>query len=253
MRRFVRIAKAILLLLAAGLLAASVGVVMPRTVRVVGPDGAPVEAWAAYHYTGYRFNFVDSIQYSRTGAIVKSDADGELRLAGKIYWRFPFDGWLGHRVDLLYAPALHSAIQYPLAADPFPRLFGRSGDGKTLFPVDQTDDPEMWGRSLDGLYSFVRYDLMSEPTRKVYVTRATVDTLARQAVADYRAFVKTHAATPRAVPTMGMDWLQYQTEAEREATLARIREDLAREPLWGPYLEQSWGKKIAELERKTGG
>ncbi len=253
MRRSVRIAKSILVLLVAGLLAASIGVVMPRTVRVVGPDGAPVEAWAAYHYSGYRFNFVDSIRYSRAGAIVRTDADGELRLAGKIYWRFPLDGWLAHRVDMLYAPALHSAIHYPLAAAPFPRLFGRSGDGKTLFPVDQTGDPEMWGRSLDGLYSFVRYDLMSEPARKVSVTRATVDTLARQVVADYRAFVKTHAATPRTAPTMGMEWLQGRTEAEREAALARIREDLAREPLWGPYIERTWGGQIADLGRQIGG
>ncbi|MDH3230534.1 MAG: hypothetical protein OEN55_12145 [Alphaproteobacteria bacterium] len=253
MKRIRRLAVKILLGLAAIGVVASVGVVMPRTVRVVGPDGAPVEAWAAHYYHGYRFNFVHPIEYFRPGAIVKTDADGNFRLPARIYLRVPLDGWLGHQIDLLYAPALHSATLYPLAARPIPRIFERSGDGGTLRLVDQTGDPEIWARNLDSLYSFVRYDLMSERARKVSVTPEAVDALARQVIAEYRAFAETHAAMPRTVPTMGMDYLEYQPAAEREAILARIRDDLAREPLWGPYIERSRGRRIAELERKIGG
>ena len=253
MKRFGPLTVKILLGLVAIVMVASVGVVMPRTVRVVGPDGAPVEAWAAYHYAGHRFNFVDSIGYSRPGAIAWTGADGNLRLSGKIYLRFPLDGWLDHRIDLLYAPALHTAIPYPLAADPVPRIFERSDDDGTLRLVDHTGDPELFERSLDRLFSLVRYDLMSGRAGKFSVTAQTTDALAKQVVGEYRAFAENHAATPRTMPTMGMEYLQYQPDAEREAVLTRLREDLAREPLWGPYMERAWGRRIAELERKIGG
>lgn len=228
---------------------ASVGVVTPRTIRIVGPDGAPVEAWAAFHYEGYRFGFVETLVYSGTGAIARTDADGNLSLPGKIYLRLPLDGWLHHRIDLLYAPALHAATVYPLAADPFPRMFDRSEDGGSIRLADWTRDPEMWMRGFDSLFSFVRYDLIGGAPRKVAARRQTADALAEQTIADYRAFLERHAATPRTVPTIGMDHLQYAPEAERDATLARIRDGLAREPLWGPYVERVWRKRIAEMER----
>jgi len=232
---------------------ASVGVVMPRTIRVTGPDGAPVEAWAAYHYLGYRFGLVESLSYSHAGAIARTDADGNLRLPGTIYLHLPIDGWLRHRIDLLYAPGLHAATEYPLAADPTPRNFSRSGDGGTIRLADRTDDPEMWMRGFDRLFAFVRYDLMGGMPRDVTAGLRNVDALARQVMADYRAFLERHAKTRRTVPTIGTGHLQYMPEAEREATIARIRADLAREPLWGPYVERVWSDRIAELERRIRG
>lgn len=233
--------------------ATSVGVVMPRTVRIVGPDGTPVEAWAAYHYDGYRFGLVETLTYTRAGAIARPDPDGNLHLPGRIYLRLPIDGWLGHRIDLLYAPNLHAAISYPLAADPSSRSFSRSDDGGTISLADRTDDPEMWMRDFDTLFAFVRYDLLGGWQRKIAAGPQEVDHIARQVIDDYRAFLEHHAATPRATPTIGMEYLQYLPEAEREVTLARVREGLAREPLWGPHVERTWDKRIAELERKTGG
>lgn len=244
-------AKILLGLILAGTIA-SVGVVMPRTIRVVGPDETPIEAWAAYHYEGSRFNFADSIAYRRPGALVKTDGDGNLRLAGTIYLHFPLNGWLSPRIDLLYAPELHGVVAFPLAADPAVRIFERSTDGRTLRLADQTGDPELWALSLERLISFVRYDLMGRAPHDTAVDPGTVDVLANQAIADYRSFVERHAATPRTIPTIGVDHLNYASEAEREATLARIRAGLAREPFWGPYMQRIWGQRIFDLEQSLG-
>lgn len=244
-------AKIVLGLMLAGTIA-SVGVVMPRTIRTAGPDGTPVEAWAAYHYEGNRFNFADSIAYRRPGALVKTDSDGNLHLAGTIYLHFPLDGWLSPRIDLLYAPALHGVVAFPLAAEPAVRIFERSTDGRMLRLADQTNDPELWARSLGRLIPYLRHDLMGGSPHDIAVDPRTVEILAEQAIADYRAFVERHAATPRTIPTIGVDHLKYESEAEREATLARIRAELAREPLWGPYVQRIWGQQVSDLERATG-
>jgi len=231
----------------------SVGVVMPRTIHIVGTEGAPVEAWAAYHYHGYRFGLVESLSYTRTGVIVRTDSNGRLRLPGTIYLRLPIDGWLRHRIDLLYAPGLHAAVPYPLAAEPSPRTFRRSENGNTIFLDDRTGDPELWMRGFDRLFAFVRYDLIGGWQREVAASPQTVDALAGQVIADYRTFIDRHADTSRSAPTIGMAHLQYLPAAERDPILARIRNDLAREPLWGPYVERVWGKRIAELEHRVGG
>lgn len=232
---------------------ASIGVVTPRTIRVTGPAGTPAVAWAAYHYEGNRFNFADAIAYTRTGAVIRSSADGMLRLPGKIYLRFPLDGWLQPRIDLLYVPVLHSAVSYPLKADAIPRIFDRGDNGRTLRLANLDGDPESWARSLEFLFSFVRHDLLDAGSRNVVADRQSIDSLAREIIADYRAFVARHADTPRTMPTVGMAHLQYAPAAEREATLARIREDLAREPFWGPHVERAWSDRVSKLERMIGG
>lgn len=253
MRRILRMTAIVLTALVVICAVASVGVVSPRTVRVVGADGGPVDAWAAYYYQGNRFSFVDAVDYSLPGGIARTDTDGNLRLPSAVYLRFPLDGRLQHRIELLYAPALHATARYPLAADPLPRIFARSDDGGTVRLADQTGDPEMFERSLGSLFSLVRYDLMGGSGRKFVASAETVEALALQVVGEYRALIELHAGTPRTVPTMGMDHLRYQPDAEREAILARIHEGIAREPLWGPYVERVWGRRIADLERMIGG
>lgn len=253
MSRFRRLVLILLIGLVALGAIASAGVVMPRTVRAVGPDGAPVDVWIAYYYEGYRFNLVDTISYSRPGAIARTNADGALRLAGTFYWRFPLDGWLRHRVILLSAPTLHVSrrVQFDGAASD--EVVEVVGEGTVLRLADLADRAEDRAQGLNDLYSFVRYHLMSDESRLVAAAPETVAALARQVVVEYRDLIETHAQTPRRMPTRGLSYLQYQPAAEREATLARIREDLAREPLWGPYLERIWHRRVGELELEIGG
>lgn len=252
MKRFRRLTLIFLLALAAIGLIASVGVVMPRTVRLLGPDGAPANAWIAYYYEGYRFNLVDTISYSRPGGITRTDGDGTVRLAGKLYLHVPLDGWLRHRVILLSAPDLHVSARVQFDGAGSGDAVDVLDDGALLQLADLAGRPEERAQGLNDLYAFVRYQLMTEEPRHVTATAETVAALAQQVITEYRSLIETHARTSRGMPTIGMDYLQYQPATEREAILARIREDLAREPLWGPYLERIWSRRIAELERQIG-
>lgn len=130
MRRFIRILAIIFLALAAALLASSLGVVMPRSFQDVGPDGAPAETWVAYVYRGYRLNFVDSISWTTTGGIVRTNGQGVVHLPMLVYWKVPFDGWLRHDVRTIYAPALHATRNERLP-----------DNGAVLTIPDNTADP----------------------------------------------------------------------------------------------------------------
>jgi hypothetical protein len=237
MKRFVRIVAVVLLLLAAGLLASSVGVVMPRSFRVVGPTGAPATAWAAYDYEGQRLNFVGSLVWDRPGGIVRADDNGAIRLPMLVYLKAPLDGWLTHRVRLIHTPALHATLHEH-----------RPAGGTALKFQDYTAAPAAWGHTFDEIYSLVAYDLMLSTHERYAVEPKTVKELARLVVDDYRALLAAHGETPRIVPEDIPGHLQFASDEDRAEWRERMRREIEREPTWGAYLERRYAKRIAELE-----
>jgi hypothetical protein len=241
MKRFVRILVILFLLLMAALLASSFGVVMPRSFRVVGPDGAPVEAWVAHDYRGYRLNFVHPLSWTRMGGIVRSNGQGAVELPKLVYLKLPLDGWLRHDVQMIYAPALHATLNEHLP-----------DDGAVLTIPDNTADPAAWDRALGEIHSLVAYDLVFGGHERFAVEHETVGTLARQVAADYRAFLALHGGRQRELPTEMPRHLQYASDHDRTEWWEHMRRDIARNPTWGAYLERRYAKTVAKLEEMFG-
>jgi len=240
-KRFVRILVIVSLLLAVALLASSVGVVMPRSFRVVGPDGTPAAAWVAYVYRGHRLNFVDSISWTRTGGIVHGDRDGVVRLPALFYFKRPLDGWLHHDVRTIYAPAQHATLNNH-----------RPEDGAVLKVSDNTADPAAWDGALRAFYSLIAYDLVYARPARYAVAPETVATLVRLLAADYRALLAMHDGRRRAMPTEVPPHLRHAPEHDRAAWREQVRRQIEREPTWGAYLERMYAGHIAKLEAKVG-
>jgi len=241
MKRFVRILMIIFLLLAAALLASSLGVVMPRSFRVVGPDGAPVEAWVAYVYRGYRLNFIHPVSWTSIGGIVKSDDHGVVRLPKLVYLKMPLDGWLRHDVQTIYAWANHATLKEHLP-----------DDGAVLTTADNTADPVAWDRALGEIHSLVAYDLVYGGHERYAVEPETVGTLVRRLVDDYRAFLALHGGRQRALPNEIPGHLQYASDHDRAEWWERMRREIDRYPTWGAYLKHRYAKTIPKLEEMFG-
>ena len=241
MKRFVRILVILFLLLAAAFLASSVGVVMPRSFQVVGPDGAPAEAWVAYIYRGYRLNFVHPVSWTRTGGIVRSNDQGVVQLPKLVYLKRPLDGWLRHDVQTIYARALHATLTEHLP------------DGGAVLTIpDNTADPAAWDRALGEIHSLVAYDLVFGGLARYAVEPETVGTLAREMMDDYRAFLALHGRRQRELPKEIPRYLQYASDHDRAEWWEHVRREIEREPTWGVYLQRRYAKTIAKLEEMFG-
>jgi hypothetical protein len=232
---------AILLLLAAGLLAASVGVVMPRSFRVAGPDGVPVAAWVAYVYEGQRYNFVDPLSWRRPGGVVEADEEGTIRLPLLVHLKAPLDGWLRHEVRLIHAPALHATLHEH-----------RPDDGAALTIPDYTAAPAAWDHTLGEIYSLVAYDIAFGHQEIYAVEPEKVRSLARLVVEDYRALLASHDSRPRAISGEIPGHLQFASEQDRAEWREQMRQEIESEPTWGAYLERRHARRIAELEERFG-
>lgn len=241
MRRLVRVMAAILLLLAAGLLAASVGVVMPRSFRIVGPTGGPAVAWVAYAYEGQRFNFVDSLNWSRPGGIVEADAEAAVRLPMLIYLKAPLNGWLHHDIRLIHVPALHATLHEHWPAD-----------GAVLSIPDNTDNPAAWDHALGEIHALATADMIFGTHEHRAVDPDTARTIARRIVDDYRALLAAHGDQPREIPEDIPGHLQFASEADHAEWREQMRREIEREPTWGVYLKRRYARSIAELEKEFG-
>jgi len=226
----------------------------PETrVRIVREDGSPVAgAYGACFYSGYRFNFVDSISYERPGRIVRSDAGGRLSLPHRLYRKGPLDTYATGHLLLLYAPELHHARRvWSLAESPEETHEGRVRGGRIELR-DLREDPAAWERSLDELHSFLRHEVVgafeSRRPPRVHVTAAVARELARHLRSEVEAFARRHAATPREPPP-STPYFESHTPEEQRAILSRIGQDLAREPLWGPRISRRWTPRLDGLDR----
>lgn len=235
---------------------AQVGCSPGRTLVVLGPDGTPVtDAWAAYHYRGHVFNFVDSLTYERQGGIRRSDARGRIKIPSRLYHKGPFDTYGSLWIDLLYAPDLHLARALPVADSGIAGEITIRPGTHELVLSDLSDDPEAWERTLDELFDLLAYELLpglsGQRPPRVAASPAQARELARCVRAEYDALLARHAATPRQPPPR-TPYFDSRPPAEQQEILERIREDLARDPLWGPWLVQEWSRHLEYLKRELG-
>lgn len=233
-------------------LGAQVGWAPSERFTVLRPDGTPAAgAVVAFHYRGYRFNLVDSIDYERSGRIVRADARGVVELPDRLYLKGPLDGYLEPWIDLLYDPGVHFAFEagdYELGRDGI--LAVRAG-GRELVVADRTESPAAWERSLEELFSLVAYDLVYSALNghelEIAASEAEMRELVDALGGEYRSFLARHRETARELPPRDA-YFESLPAADRERLEARIRADLEREPLWGPYLERRWPDRLEQLD-----
>lgn len=231
-----RTALAFALLLVAAVAATTVSVVPSRTFTLQDASGRPLEgAYVAYSYKGYRFNFVDSLTYHRTGAILRTNARGEFETPGFVHVHRPLDSALKPWIEWVYVPELHFALG-PLAfsREPIPGVLEVDAERRVAKISDLTENPEWWSRTLDELDRLVSYDLLSNDL--VPASEAMRQELLGHLREEYRAFMERHAETPRELTEP--EYLRYKPEEERQKILAKIRESYEREPLWGQLMER---------------
>ena len=237
MKLSLRVAAILLLFCAAIMLAASVGVVMPRTFRVVGPDGGPAEAWVTFVHEGNHVHYGESLDWRRPGGLLHSDASGTVRLPLVIYLKPPLEGWVRHKVQTIFAPLQHTTLHEQQPAD-----------GGIIGIPDHTGDPVAWDHALDEIYALVANDMTSNGHGRYAVEPATLRAFARAVVDDYRAFLATHGDRQREVFLDIPGHLQFASEEDRAEWQEQMRREVEQEPTWGAYLERRYASRIAELE-----
>jgi hypothetical protein len=239
--------------LAAALLAlATISWTLPATLTLTDGRGAPAsDAYIRYHYKGYLLNFVHPVSYvARGSVIVRADAEGRVRIPFRVHVRapFPLSSPPAPFVDDVYVPRLHNAFGpvTPLTTEHPDVFLIDQGPGRVTV-LDVSGDPERWEQSLRNLYGCIRGTL-DGPIATGADQEATV-ARARELIAhlrhEYRALLDAHGHQRRSRPPAPAG----QSAAERQAWLSQVDAQLAREPLWGPYLERAWRGELKELTR----
>jgi hypothetical protein len=238
---------------------ASVSWTPATALQLTDESGAPASgAYARYHYTGSLLNPVDSLTYVSGGSvIVRADAEGRVRIPGRVHLRrpLPLSTPPALFVDHLYVPRLHNAFG-PLGDDTIshPGVFLVDSGRKRVAVLDVSGHPEHWERSLRTLFDCIRETLsVVGSSAPAAPGDAQTAAYARELIAhlreEYASFLTRHGATPRTRPPAP----QAATEEERRRWAEQADAHIAREPLWGPYVERMWRgdlQALARLERE---
>ena len=244
--------------LAVILAAASVSCTWPGTIALTDEHGAPASgAYVRYHYEGHLFNLAHPVTYVARGSVVaRADADGRIRIPFRLHLRSPLrlsiPPWLS--IDSVFVPQMHNAFG-PIAerTTSRPGVFTIDDAHGQVTVFDVSGDPERWSRSLDDLYDSIRSTLI--PTamapaapgdaRTLSHTRDLITHLRRE----YSAFLAKFGQTARVRP----ETPSWHTPAERQAWIEQIDAALAREPLWGTYIQRVWRGNFQELDQLEAG
>jgi hypothetical protein len=237
---------------AAPLALATISWTLPATLTLTDEHGAPASgAYVRYHYKGDLLNFAHPVQYvARGSAIVRADADGRVRIPFRFHVRapFPLSTPPAHFIDDVYVPGLHNAFG-PVAplttGHPGVFLIDQGAGHVTAFDV--SGDPERWNQSLRNLYGCIRgtVDGPVAAGAEQEATAAHVRELIAHLRREYQGLLDAHGHRHRTRPP-APDGL---SAAERQAWRDQMDAQLAREPLWGPYLERTWRGELKELTR----
>lgn len=223
------------------MLASSVGVVMPRSFRVVGPHGMPAAAWVAFVHEGNHIHYAASLAWRQPGGLLKSDSSGVVELPMVIYLKPPLEVWVRHKVQTIFVPALHATIH------------GHSpAEGETIRVPDHTGDPVAWDHAFGELYALVAHGLAPGGHRLYAVGPDMARALARVVVEDYHALLATHGERRREIPGEIPGHLQFASEEDQVEWRERMRREIELEPTWGIYLERRYASRIAELQDRFG-
>jgi hypothetical protein len=225
------------------------------TLLLVDERGTPAaDAYVRYYYAGHLINLVHPVSYVARGSVItRADDGGRVTIPFRLQFRSPLPLSAPPSVFIadVFVPRLHNAFG-PIA----PQTMSRPGvfmvderrEHVTIFDVSQ--DPERWERSLWSLFDCIRSTVSGTGSRAPAAPDdARTAAYARELIGhlrrDYASFVDTYGRSVRARP-LAPEW---QSERERQLWRERIDVQLAREPLWGPYVERMWRQNLKELDR----
>jgi hypothetical protein len=240
--------------LVVGITIATVSWTRAVTVRLTDERGAPAsDAYVRYHYEGYLINPVHPVTYvARGSVIIRADSDGRFTIPARIHVRRPLPLSTPPRVfiDHVVVPRLHNAFG-PLADGTMshPGVFTVDERREHVTVLDVSQDPERWQMSLGYLFDCIRGTLARNgsmtptargDTRTGAHARELVDHLRRE----YAAFLAMYGRTARQRPAVP----QGGSERDRQQWEEQIDAQLAREPVWGPFMERMWRFNMKELD-----
>lgn len=211
------------------------------------------DAYVRYHYTGNLLNFVHPLSYVAGGSvIIRADADGRVTIPGRVHFRrpLPLSTPPSVFIDHVFVPRLHNAFG-PLAASTISRAgvftIDEGRESVTIFDVSR--DPEQWVMSLSSLLGCIRGTLSpigstapaaSDDGRTLAHARELIDHLRRE----YDAFLTRYGRVARQRPPAP----QWGSERDRQEWQEQADAQLAREPLWGQYVQGTWRRNLEFLE-----
>lgn len=244
---FVRVLTVALVGTALAITAVSISIVPSLSGTVTDLEGRSVaKAFVAYRYKGSRFNFVDSLSYYRPGEVLLTDANASYDVPGFVQLHQPLDGELVPWIEWVYVPELHHLFG-PIApaTETRPGLVENDRTNRVVRLADLTDDPERWSqtiRELDRL-SYAAHAEAADSSSQIEMTEAVRVSLRQCLQTEFDQFLERHADTPRGMPDMPD--LEYLSEEERRGRIERVLQDLERNPLWGPHMEDLWPELAA--------
>jgi hypothetical protein len=198
------------------------------------------------------FNFVDSLGRYEPGRLLRSDALGRVRLPARLALKSPLRSQPKMGVHFVYAPRQHNALRGGFEGATRPGVFEIDAERDALRLHDLGADPARWEESLGVLHSWVRFEAW--PTRdqdadykvpRVRVSQAELSPLVAELLGEYRQLIERHANTARSLPDDAE--LATWPAPGQEERLARLREDLLEEPLWGPPLQRRWQRRLQQV------
>ncbi len=244
---FIYIGVAAIALVTLALAGSSVSRVPPLTGTLLSLDGEPLPgAYMAYRHRGYRFNFVDSLTYTRKGDTLRTDEAARYHVPGFIELHPPLDSGLEPWIEWVYVPELHhffGPISYQSESRPGVMVYDT--DPGVIRLADVTDDPRAWARTIGELDGIVHISHRESGTghERYALPDSIRDALQVHLREEFRAFMRHHEKTPRAFPETP-SW-NLLSQEERQARRQQALEDLEREPTWGQLMARKWPELMA--------
>ena len=205
-----------------------------------------------FHYDGHLINPVHPVTYvARGSAIVRANADGRVTIPGRLQVRSLLPPSMPPRpfIDHVYVPSLHNAFG-PIAegTTSHPGVFTLDEMRQRVTVFDVSQDPDRWAGSLAYLFDCIRETLaregsMAPAARDDTTTVGHARELIGHLQSEYAAFLKMYGHTARARAPAP----QWGSERDRQLWEEQTSAQLAREPLWGPYLQRTWRNNLATI------
>ena len=240
-------------LIVAAIAATSVSWTLPTTVRLTDERGKPAAgAYVRFHYYGHLINLVHPVTYiARASAIIKADTDGRVRIPASLHFRrpLPLSTPPSLFVDHVYVPRLHNAFG-PIAERTMsrPQVFTIADNHRNVSIADVSGTPELWELSLRNLFDCIRGTLIRSGSARLsppgdQQTAAYVRELIDHLRREYAAFQTRYGQVARTRPPEP----PWGSEGDRQRWREQVDAQLAREPIWGPFMERMWKYNLREL------
>jgi hypothetical protein len=225
------------------------------TILLTDEQGGPAsDAYVRFHYTGYLINPAHPVSYVAGGSeIIRADAGGRATIPFRVHFRRPFPPSTPPSVfiDCVYVPRLHNAFG-PIGRHKRSQrgVFASDEKREHVTILDVSQDPHTWEGSLRTLHDCIR-DTISQvgsiapAAPDDAATRAHARELIAHLRLDYTTFLARYGRTPRSRPR-SPEWL---SDDALKRWQEQVDAQLAREPLWGPYVERMWEQDLKALDR----